>query len=91
MKSESKTVEAYMAELAPERQEAMMKLRSVILANIPKGFEEGMSYGMIGYCVPKSTYPAGYHCNPEQALPFTWLIKKPEFRFTTWAFTWIKT
>lgn len=70
MKSESKTVEAYLAELAPDRQEAMLKLRGAILANIPKGFEEGISYGMIGYCVPKSIYPAGYHCNPEQALPF---------------------
>jgi hypothetical protein len=48
----------------------MQQLREVILKNIPKGFEERMGYGMLGYSVPHSIYPAGYHCNPKDPLPF---------------------
>jgi hypothetical protein len=45
-------------------------LRKIISENLPKGFEEQMSYGMIGFVVPKSIYPKGYHCSPELPLPF---------------------
>jgi hypothetical protein len=45
-------------------------VRGVILANLPKGYEECMSYGMIGYVVPHSIYPKGYQCNPKVPLPF---------------------
>lgn len=48
----------------------MRLLRQCILDNLPSGFEETMSYGMIGYVVPHSIYPGGYHCNPELPLPF---------------------
>ncbi len=70
MRSEAKTPEAYLAELPDERKEPMSRLRNTILTHLPSGFEEVMNYGMIGYVVPHSTYPEGYHCDPKQPLPF---------------------
>ena len=70
MQSKATTVEEYLKEIPADRQEAMTKLRKVILKNLPKGFKEVMGYGMMGYCVPHSIYPAGYHCNPKDPLPF---------------------
>ena len=70
MQSKATTVDQYLSEVPPERQEAINKLRKVILKNLPKGFKEVMGYGMMGYCVPHSIYPAGYHCNPKDPLPF---------------------
>ena len=64
------TPEEYIAQIPEERKKAMQKLRSIILNNLPKGFEEGINYGMIGYYVPHSIYPNGYHCEPELPLPF---------------------
>lgn len=70
MTSKATTPEEYIQEAPEERQEALKKLRKTIQQNLPKGFEEGMQYGMIGYYVPHSIYPAGYHCKPEEPLPF---------------------
>jgi uncharacterized protein YdhG (YjbR/CyaY superfamily) len=70
MKSEAKTVEEYLNSLPEERKEAVSKLREVVKKNLPKGFSEVISYGMIGYVVPHSLYPKGYHCNPSQPVPF---------------------
>jgi uncharacterized protein YdhG (YjbR/CyaY superfamily) len=70
MKIEATTPEQYIEQLPDERKEAISKLRKVILENLPKGFSEEMSYGMIGYVVSKSIYPGGYHANPELPLPF---------------------
>ena len=70
MISKAKTPEAYLAELPSERREVMEELRQVILSKLPEGFEETMNYGMIGYVVPHSIYPDGYHCTPELPLPF---------------------
>lgn len=70
MRIEANSPEEYIDQLPAERKEAMIKLRSTILNNLPEGFEEIMNYGMIGYVVPKSIYPAGYHVDPEQPLPF---------------------
>lgn len=70
MKIEATTPEQYIEQLPGERKEAISKLRKVILENLPKGFSEEMSYGMIGYVVPRSIYPDGYHANPELPLPF---------------------
>ena len=64
------TVAKYLAALPADRREAINAVRSVILANLPKGYEECMSYGMIGYVVPHSIYPKGYQCNPKLPLPF---------------------
>ncbi len=70
MQSKAKTVKEYLAGLPPERKAAIQAVREVILKNLPKGFEEIMQYGMIGYAVPHSVYPPGYHCDPKQPLPF---------------------
>ena len=70
MQSTAKTVNDYLNELPEERKTAFLKLRDSILKNIPMGFEEQMSYGMLGYVVPHSIYPNGYHCTPKLQLPF---------------------
>lgn len=69
MTSKADTVEEYLASLPEVRRSAINAVRKVILANLPKGFEECMTYGMIGYVVPHRIYPAGYHCNPKLPLP----------------------
>lgn len=70
MTSKATTPEEYILEAPEERHKALQKLRKTIQQNLPHGFEEGMQYGMIGYYVPHSVYPAGYHCKPEEPLPF---------------------
>ncbi len=70
MQSSASSVDAYINELPQDRKEAIQKLRAITLKNLPKGFEEAMGYGMMGYCVPHSLYPNGYHCDPKQPLPF---------------------
>lgn len=70
MQSKATTPEEYIAEMPADRQKVFSDLRKAIKKNIPKGFKEGMTYGMIGYFVPHSIYPAGYHCDPKQPLPF---------------------
>ena len=79
MKSEAKTPKQYVEELPEERKEAVEKLRKVILKKLPKGFEEEMSYGMIGYVVPHSIYPNGYHCDPKLPLPFMTIASQKNF------------
>ncbi|HKJ06668.1 MAG TPA: DUF1801 domain-containing protein [Flavobacteriaceae bacterium] len=70
MHIEANSPDEYMAQISEERVPYLKKLRDVIKNNIPDGFEEQISYGMIGFVVPKSIYPKGYHCNPELPLPF---------------------
>lgn len=79
MRIESNSPEDYIANLPEERQEAMAKLRQTILDNLPEGFKEEMSYGMIGYIVPHSIYPDGYHCSPELPLPFMSIASQKNF------------
>lgn len=69
----------YIKQLPPDRVAAMSKLRQVIKKNLPKGFEEMMSYGMIGYVVPHKLYPAGYHCDPKLPLPFMNIASQKNF------------
>lgn len=76
MQSKATTVDQYMAELPPDRREVIGALRVVILKNLPKGYEEGMQWGMPSYFVPHSAYPAGYHCQPDQPLPFVSLASQ---------------
>ena len=76
MQSKAKTVKEYLNELPPDRKTAISAVREVILKNLPKGFEEMMQYGMIGYSVPHSVYPPGYHCDPKQPLPFVGLASQ---------------
>jgi hypothetical protein len=79
MQSKATTVEQYLSELPAERRTALQAVRRVILANLDKDFEEGMQYGMIGYYVPHRTYPAGYHCDPRQPLPFAGLASQKNY------------
>ncbi len=79
MQSKASTVDEYISELPKDRQEAITKLRKEIRKNLPKGFKEGMGYGMMGYSVPHSIYPAGYHCDPKLPLPFMGLASQKNF------------
>lgn len=79
MQSKAATPEAYIAEMPKERQAAFKKLRAVIKKNLGKDFKEVMCYGMIGYVIPHSKYPPGYHCNPQQALPFMNIASQKNF------------
>jgi uncharacterized protein YdhG (YjbR/CyaY superfamily) len=79
MQSAATTVEQYITELPAERQHAINELRKVIKKNLPKGFVEEMNYGMIGYVIPHSIYPKGYHCNPTLPLPFLSIASQKNF------------
>ena len=79
MTSAASTPDQYISELPDERKEPMTKLREVIRKNLPKGFEETMSYGMIGYVIPHEIYPDGYHCDPKLPLPFTNIASQKNF------------
>ena len=70
MQSSARTVDEYLKSLPADRRAAISAIRKVILANLPEGYEECMSYGMIGYVVPHRIYPKGYHCDPSLPLPF---------------------
>lgn len=73
------TVQDYIEKLPDERKEAFNRLRETILKHLPKGFEECISYGMIGYVVPHSLYPKGYHCDPKLPLPMINLANQKNF------------
>ena len=79
MQSKAATPDEYLETLPAERKAAMQELRKVIKKNLPKGFKEVMSYGMVGYVVPHSTYPKGYHCDPKLPLPFLNIASQKNF------------
>lgn len=79
MKTEANTPEEYIDKLPEDRKQAMNKLRKTIIDNLPKGFVETLSYGMIGYVVLHSIYPNGYHCNPKLPLPFMNIASQKNF------------
>ena len=71
-------VHQYIEQLDGQRKPEFLELRKVIAENLPIGFEECISYGMIGYVVPHSIYPAGYHCTPKLPLPFLNLVMRKD-------------
>jgi hypothetical protein len=79
MQSKATTVRQYLAELPAERRFIIEAVRAVILENLDPLFAEGMQYGMIGYFVPHRVYPAGYHCDPKQPLPFICLASQKNY------------
>lgn len=79
MRSEVKTPKEYLDSLPEDRKEALSELRKVILKNLPKGFEECINYGMLGYVVPHSKNPNGYHCDPKLPLPFMAIASQKNF------------
>ncbi|MHA8070908.1 DUF1801 domain-containing protein [Aquirufa ecclesiirivi] len=79
MSNPSLTPDEYENQLADDRKAVIAKLRETILQHLPPGFEETISYGMIGYVVPLSTYPAGYHCKIDEPLPFLSIASQKNF------------
>lgn len=79
MQYEANTPEEYIAAIPEERRVMMQKLRTVIKTNLPKGFREEINYKMIGYIVPHSLYPNGYHCNPKLPLSFINIASQKNF------------
>jgi hypothetical protein len=76
MTSQARTVKEYLASLPEDRRRAISAVREVMLKSLPKGYEEGMQYGMISYYVPHRIFPAGYHCDPKQPLPYASLASQ---------------
>ena len=79
MQYPAKTPQEYIEALPQERKEIINRIREVILKNLPDGFEEVIGYGMLGYVVPHSLYPKGYHCDPKVPLPFINLASQKNF------------
>lgn len=79
MQTPATSVEDYISQIPEERQEVFTKLFDTITENLPKGFQTGISYGMVGWGVPLETYPAGYHCTPGSPLPFMSLASQKNF------------
>lgn len=79
MKSTATTPNQYLENLPEDRKEPVSQLRNTILENLPIGFEETMSYGMLGYVVPHRIYPEGYHCDPKLPLPFMSIASQKNF------------
>ena len=78
MKANGKTVKEILINVPADRAEAFNKLHDVIVRNLPKGFEAGISYGGLGYVIPHTLYPAGYHCKPIEPLPFAGLASQKD-------------
>lgn len=76
MQSKAATVEEYLDSLPQDRRLVLEAVRAVIRKNLDSDFQEQMQYGMIGYCVPHSVFPAGYHCDPRQPLPYACLASQ---------------
>ena len=73
------TIAEYLDSLPVDRRQAIEAVRDVILKNLDKTYQECMQYGMIGYSVPHSVFPAGYHCDPRQPLPFAALASQKNY------------
>ncbi|MCK6473115.1 MAG: DUF1801 domain-containing protein [Planctomycetes bacterium] len=76
MKAKAATVAEYLAALPHDRRKPLEAVREVIRKNLDQAYEEGIQYGMIGYFVPHKLYPAGYHADPKQPLPFAHLASQ---------------
>ncbi|MEM7186515.1 MAG: DUF1801 domain-containing protein [Bacteroidota bacterium] len=79
MQYNANTVEDYIDQIPEDRKGPVTKLRNIVLKNLPKGFEEGIQYKMIGYYVPHSVYPDGYHCDPKVPVPFMNIASQKNF------------
>lgn len=78
MKANGKTVEEILINLPENRIKPFNKLHDTIVSNLPNGFEASISYGGLGYVVPHSLYPSGYHCNPTEPLPFAGIASQKD-------------
>ncbi len=75
----AETPQDYIDALPEDKKQAILALREALLINLPKGYEEAISYGMLGYVVPHTLYPSGYHCAPKLPLPFISLAAQKNF------------
>lgn len=73
------TIAQYIAQLPAERQPVVQQMLEIFRTHLPEGFEETINYGMIGFVVPKSIYPQGYHCDPKLPLPFIAIAAQKHF------------
>ena len=76
MQSRATTVEQYLASLPDDRRATLNAVRDVFRANADPQLVECMNYGMLGWVVPHSIYPPGYHCKPETPLPYAGLASQ---------------
>ena len=79
MQSKARTVDEYLAELPPDRKSAIAAVRKMMKASLDPRVQEGMQYGMIGFYIPHTVFPAGYHCDPKQPLPFAALASQKNY------------
>ncbi len=79
MPTRAATAKEYLDSLPEDRRKALRKVRAAVNRGLPKGYEEGMQYGMIGWYVPHRLFPAGYHCDPKQGVPFAGLASQKNY------------
>jgi hypothetical protein len=79
MQSKAKTVDAYIASLSPERREMVTALRKVMRKNMPRGYQEAMQYGMMGYGVPHSLYPDGYLGRKDEMISYAGIASQKNY------------
>jgi uncharacterized protein YdhG (YjbR/CyaY superfamily) len=77
--SQATCPDSYISQLPEDRKVPIEQLRKTILDNLPQGFSEEISYGMVGYIVPHSIFPRGYHCDPKLPLPFMSFASQKNF------------
>ena len=79
MQYQANSVDDYISQIPQDRKAPVEKIRKIFQQNLPNGFEEGILYKMIGFYVPHSLYPDGYHCNPKDPLPFVNIASQKNF------------
>ena len=79
MAAKPTTVKALIDALPEDRRKHIRKVRAAVNRALPKGFKEGIQYGMIGWFVPHSRFPDGYHCDPKQPVPFAGLASQKNY------------
>jgi uncharacterized protein YdhG (YjbR/CyaY superfamily) len=79
MPAKPASVKEYLDSLPEDRRKALAKVRAAVNKGLPKGYKEGVQYGMIGWSVPHSIFPKGYHCDPKQPVPFAGLASQKNY------------
>ena len=62
--SKASTPDDYIAELPKERRALVSRVRNLVNANLPDGYVERMSWGVIGWELPLERYPDTYNGQP---------------------------
>src|SRR5256885_11883078 len=84
------TVDQYLAALPADRRTALSAVRKAINENLPNGYEEGMQFGMIGWYVPLSMYPAGCISSASTVIPLFQPGSSTHIRRAARSSTWVK-